>query len=69
MNSKDAELDLLTGYRAMFLFLAKYWQRGKSKEIAMLLGSMAISQDGKAMDPAMWKDWPAAVDEVRTSGG
>lgn len=67
MNAKDTPLDTLTAYRAMLRFLEMYWERGKSKEIAMLLGSMALASDGKTMDPAMWKDWLEATRHVSGS--
>lgn len=48
-------------YRAMFQFLEAHYNRTKSDEVAGLLGSMALTTDGKPMDPAMWSDWLAAV--------
>ncbi len=67
MNADELSLDTLTAYRAMIRFLEMYWERGKSKEIAMLLGSMALAGDGKTMDPAMWKDWLEATRYVSGS--
>lgn len=58
MNRKISVDD---AYRAMFRFLEGYIDRTKADEIAALLGSMALADDGVPMDPAMWNDWLAAV--------
>jgi len=51
-------------YRAMFRFLEAYFERTKADEVAVLLGSMNLADDGKPMDPAMWQDWLVAVREA-----
>jgi hypothetical protein len=48
-------------YRAMFGFLEAYFERTRADEVAILLGSMNLADDGKPMDPAMWQDWLIAV--------
>lgn len=48
-------------YRAMFRFLESYFERTRAEEIAALLGSMALADDGLPMDPAMRSDWHTAV--------
>ena len=52
-------------YAALFWFLHAYWERGKSEEIAILLGDPALRPDGKPMDPAMTEDWLAAVEPAK----
>ena len=48
----------------MAAFLEGYWERGKSDEIAVLLGTLATQPDGEPADPAMARDWSAAVRKV-----
>ena len=54
-------------YRAMFGFLEAYFERTKADELAVLLGSMNLADDGKPMDPAMWQDWLMAVQRAISS--
>lgn len=63
MTTTD-ELTSSEALDAMIEFLSAYWERGKSEEIAMLLGSLARQHDGKPADAAMWQDWIAAVEKV-----
>ena len=44
-------------FQAMVLFLEEYYERGKSDDIAMLLSSLILLEDGSTADPAMWGDW------------
>ena len=67
MSDHTTSLTVLTreqAYRAMFEFLEAYWERGKSEEIAMLLGAMALQPDGHTADPAQWSDWLAACEKI-----
>lgn len=48
----------------MFKFLDKYCEPTNSGEVGALFGSMAVIEDGKPLDPALWEDWMVAVDEV-----
>jgi len=48
-------------YLAMFAFLQNYWERGRSDDIAALLGSMSLLADGKPTDRAIASDWNEAV--------
>jgi len=59
-------LDTKLAYKAMFRFLEKYYALTNAEEIGTLLGSMnmAIFQDEKPADPAMWDDWMEAIREV-----
>ena len=63
MDAGD-RISLSKGYRAMFRFLEAYFERTKADEVAVLLGSMNLAEDGKPMDPAMWQDWLKAVQEA-----
>ena len=55
-------------YAAMFHFLETFWESTKSDEVAGLLGSMALLQDGKPADAAMWNDWNKSVDYALSGG-
>jgi hypothetical protein len=51
--------------RAMFLFLQQYYERGKSKDVLLLMHSVDTEnawQDGKTNDPAAEDDWRRCVD-------
>ncbi len=56
-------------YRAMFLFLEGYYELTKADDVAALLGSMSILQDGKPADMAMWSEWQSAIDATIRSRG
>lgn len=61
LTEKDA-------FRAMFIFLDAYYERGKGSDtLADVLS--AISQniwlDGSPNDPAMWQDWLDAVHKAK----
>ena len=64
------ERDLVSvgdAYRAMFGFLEAYFERTRADEVAVLLGSMNMADDGKPMDPALWQDWLMAVQRAISS--
>jgi hypothetical protein len=50
-------MDAVHAYHAMFRFLEKYYELTGSGDIGALLGSMALLDDGKPADPAMWGEW------------
>ena len=53
-------------FKAMFIFLERYYQRtGEQPAFGILLGELQVARDGRPFDPAAWEDWLAAVDEVR----
>lgn len=62
--SEQPILSSSEAFAAMHRFLEMYWERGQSEEIAMLLGSMTILDDGKCADPALWNDWTTAIREI-----
>lgn len=43
--------------QATAAFLELYWERGRSEEVATLLGSLATQPDGKPADPGLAQDW------------
>lgn len=50
--------------QAMIIFLDQYYEQIKSDDIAILLGSLTILDDGKPADPAMWDEWLAAIKKI-----
>ena len=52
-------------YTAMFAFLEEIYQRTSSDDLAVLLGSMSLLQDGQSADPALWEDWERVVQSLR----
>lgn len=62
MEKFDPEL----GYKAMFLFLEKYYELTGADDVGVLLGSMStdVFADRRPADPAIWEDWLQAVREV-----
>jgi hypothetical protein len=59
MSSQNLSPD--QAYLAMFAFLQSYWERGRSEDIAGLLGSMSLLEDGSPADPALASDWKDAI--------
>ena len=57
-------LDDKQAYRAMISFLENYYELTKSDDIGALLGSMAILEDGKPIDIAMWDEWCIAIEKA-----
>lgn len=54
----------IEAYSAMINFLEGYYQRGKSDDIAILLGSMSLLKDGHPADAAMWSDWIKSIEKL-----
>lgn len=57
LNEKDA-------YKAMIIFLEKFYSISKSDDIGGLLGSMMLLKDEKPADSALWEDWLEAVQRI-----
>ena len=55
-------------YIAMYLFIEEQYQITKSDELAMMLSSMSLLQDGSTADPAMWEIWLEAVEKSKDDG-
>jgi len=57
-------------YRAMFIFLERYYERDgcRSDDIAVMLSGMTqtIWADGSTNDPAQWVDWLKAVHAAKS---
>jgi hypothetical protein len=51
-------------YLAMFSFLENHYELTKSDDIAVLLGSMSIMNDGKPVDKAILAAWNRAIINV-----
>jgi hypothetical protein len=59
-------LDPKSAYKAMFLFLQKYYRETKSDDVGGLLGGMSFLPQGGTADPASWNDWIKCVQSVLT---
>ena len=62
--SETGSADVKQSFLAMCKFLEMYWERGRSEEIAVLLGSLALQEDGEFADPALWEDWIRIFEEI-----
>ena len=51
-------------YLAMFEFLKRYYEIGKSDEIGTLLGGLSLLKDGTPADTAHLADWENSVAAV-----
>ena len=54
MNSEQA-------FRAMVLFLERYFERTQSDDVGALLGDLQLLDDGLTADPAAWPEWLECV--------
>lgn len=54
-------------YLAMFEFLKRYYEIGKSDEIGTLLGGLSLLEDGTPADAAHLGDWEDAVAAVMSA--
>lgn len=65
-------LTITEAFRAMLIFLDRYYERGggQSEDIATLLSgiSQTVWADGSTNDPAQWQDWLDAVRAARDEG-
>ena len=59
-----AELTDKQAYLVAYEFLKQLYERGPSDDVAVLLGSMTLLDDGGSADPAMLQDWQKCVDLV-----
>jgi hypothetical protein len=67
--SERRDLTEAEAFQAMAAFLELYWERGRSEEIATLLGSLAAQEDVKPADPALAEDWAESVKKVASLRG
>lgn len=56
------------GYDAMLRMLYNYWKLTDSEDLTDILGGGSYLQDGLPGDPAFWKYWQEAVEEVKLEG-
>jgi len=70
----DEVISVDHAFQALHYFLDGYWQRGgsSSEDLAILCGETSLVRtiDGELMpsDHALWFDFLAAIDTVKTSG-
>ena len=64
MDDTVNKLTVTQAFKAMFWFLAIYYQRGESEEIAGLLGDLQMLENGKPIDLGAWEDWERAVEKA-----
>jgi hypothetical protein len=57
-------MDSSHAYKAMLLFLERYYEMTNSDELGALLGSMNLLEDGKPADGAIWDEWMQAIQDV-----
>jgi len=48
-------------FRAMFLFLDRYWSEFRTATLADVLSDVQPASNGVSSDPAAWNDWLDAV--------
>ncbi len=51
-------------YRVMLKFLERHYERTASDDVAVLLGSASLLDDGSPADPALAEEWHDCVAEV-----
>lgn len=61
-------LDQKQAMTAMFLFLEQYWRQTNSDDVAGLLGSLSIQEDGMPADQAMWSEWQECCEQAAAKG-
>lgn len=57
-------------FRAMVIFLKSYYRRGHEADTLLDVltdVSDSLTDDGSPNDPAQWKDWLSAVQQVRSN--
>ena len=60
-----SEITTKEAFLAMFSFLEKHYELTKSDDIAALLGSMSLLEEGVTADPAMWEEWQESIKRVK----
>ncbi len=58
------QLSAEQAYKAMFLFLDKYYQDTKSDDVGSLLSGMTLVADGMPADPAYALEWQECIAHV-----
>ena len=65
MVNWDDKVSVREAYLAMFEYLRRYYERGKSAEIGSMLGGLSLLRDGKSAEPAAMSDYLVSMDAVR----
>lgn len=65
MVNWDDKVSIRDAYLAMFEYLRRYYERGRSDEIGGMLGSLSLLRDGMSADPAAMSDFLVSMDTVR----
>jgi len=65
MVNWNDKVSVREAYLAMFEYLQRYYERGKSDEIGSMLGSLSLLRDGESVDPAAISDFLVSMDAVR----
>lgn len=63
----EKSLTTKEAYQAMTEFLDSLYELTKSDDLAVILGSMQMTDDGSTMDPAYWDDWVRIVNNLRNN--
>lgn len=61
MSKQEDEIACKECYLAMFSFLQEHYELTRSDDIAVLLGSMSIMNDGLPVDKAILAAWNRAI--------
>ena len=72
----DTMISVHDAYLALYYFINAYWERGGRRDgnvtlLAHAVGPLERSEGTGAVetnDPAMWRDWLAAVETARSQG-
>ncbi|QAA21586.1 MULTISPECIES: hypothetical protein [Sporolactobacillus] len=59
------ELNEKEALKVMIDFLDNYYNQTKADDVAVLLGSLTLLDDGKPADAAMWGEWLDAIHKVK----
>ena len=54
-------------FKAMVIFLERYYNETHSDDIGSLLSDLILLDDKRTADPAAWNDWINAVNKIRQS--
>ncbi|MEO0553900.1 MAG: hypothetical protein AAF149_11900 [Bacteroidota bacterium] len=49
----------------MIAYLENLYELTKSDDLAIILGSMQLMEDGSTMDSAYWYDWLGVIEKIR----
>jgi hypothetical protein len=62
MNLNEEE-----AFKAMVIFLERYYNETHSDDIGSLLSDLILLNDnGKTADPAAWNDWLNAINKIKS---